>query len=141
MKTTLEPYHWKKEYNLDIDLIDNYHKKYLETLNLLIGHINEGSCRDSINIIFHKLTYLAEKFLIDEELFFQQHNYPQLKSHKDSHLHFSERILELHNAYNEGEEKVCRKLLQFLEDWFENHILEYDHEAVRYVKTQMQAGN
>jgi len=127
-----EPLSWKEEYNVNIGLLDKQHKKFLEIFNLLKKAINEGACERNISKVFFSLVYYAEHHLIQEEIYFKNYKYPNFNLHKKAHNHFINRIIKFREDFEEGKEDVCVEMYYFLEQWFNNHILKYDKEAVEF---------
>ncbi|GAI87333.1 unnamed protein product, partial [marine sediment metagenome] len=125
-----EPLSWKEEYNVNIGLLDKQHKKFLEIFNLFKKAINEGACERNISKVFFSLVYYAEHHLIQEEIYFKNYKYPNFNLHKKAHNHFINRIIKFREDFEKGKEDVCVEMYYFLEEWFNNHILKYDKEAV-----------
>lgn len=128
-----DPFTWKAEYNVNISLIDDQHKKFLEILNLLRVGIIKKPCKEKISEIFFSLVHYAEHHLIQEEIYFKNYRYPNFTQHKEAHKNFIDRIIKFREDYEKSIEKVCEEMYDFLVDWFENHILKYDKEAVGFL--------
>jgi len=128
-----DPFTWKPEYSVNITLIDDQHKKFLEMLNLLRAGIIEKPCKEKISEIFFSLVHYAEHHLIQEEIYFKNYQYPNFTQHKEVHKNFIDRIIKFREDYEKGVKKVCEEMYGFLVDWFENHILKYDKEAVEFL--------
>lgn len=128
-----EPLSWKEEYNVNIGLLDKQHKKFLEIFNLLKKAINESACERNISDVFFSLVYYAEHHLIQEEIYFKNYKFPNFNLHKEKHNHFIKRIIKFREDFEEGKEDVCVEMYYFLEEWFNNHILKYDKEAVEFL--------
>ena len=47
-----EPYQWKDEYTVNITVIDEQHKKFLNIINELKVIINNNSCKEKVYEIF-----------------------------------------------------------------------------------------
>jgi len=128
------PKEWKEEYNVNISFIDEHHKKFLEILNQLGEVSSKGDCNQKISDIFFSLAHYAEHYLIREEILFKE--YPGFSQHKASHTKFLDVIKKLHEDYKLGKENICLEIYDYLYNWFENHILEYDKEAVDYINSK-----
>lgn len=128
-----DPFKWKPEYNVNISLIDEQHKKFLEILNLLREGIIEEPCKEKISEIFFSLVHYAEHHLIQEEIYFKNYQYPNFTQHKEAHNNFIDRIIKFREDYEKEVENVCEEMYSYLVDWFENHILKYDKEAVEFL--------
>ncbi len=129
----MKPIEWKKEYNVDISFVDEHHMKFLEILNEF-GTITDDNCNEKIAKIFYSLIHYAENYLIREEMYFQE--YPNLSHHKEAHNQFIEQISKLQDDYKEGKKGICEEMYAYLHNWFINHILKYDKEAVNYLKNK-----
>jgi len=127
---------WLPDYDTGVVVIDNYHKKYLDIYNSLIDSIKETIEDTNMQLIFHKLMHYVENLLIDEEILFKEFHYPKLKNHKESHLQFTEKILDFYKKYNEEKTTVVYELADYLNNWFQTHILQYDKEAIEYLKIE-----
>jgi hemerythrin len=128
-----DPFTWKPEYNVNITLIDDQHKKFLEILNLLREGIMNEPCTEKISEIFFSLVHYAEHHLIQEEIYFKNYQYPNFSQHKEAHSNFIDRIIKFREDYEKGVDDVCVEMYDFLVDWFETHILKYDKEAVEFL--------
>ena len=128
-----DPFTWKPEYNVNITLIDDQHKKFLEMLNFLRVGIIEKPCKEKISEILFSLAHYAEHHLIQEEIYFKNYQYPNFTQHKEAHKDFIDRIIKFREDYEKGADKVCEEMYGFLVDWFENHILKYDKEAIEFL--------
>jgi len=125
---------WKAEYNVNVSFIDEHHQKFLEILNSFQDASQEGFCSDKMSEIFFSLVHYAEHYLIREIIYFKE--YPNFSHHQAAHNNFIERISKFQTDYQSGKKGVCDEMYQFLYDWFENHILKFDKEAVDYLKSK-----
>ncbi|NOZ47969.1 MAG: hemerythrin family protein [Chlorobi bacterium] len=134
-KKALYPkYTWQDKYNVDILSIDLQHQKFLEIFNKLSDIINFKSCKDKVSEIFFSLGHFTENYFTKEEMLFNNYKYPNFTAHKEAHNNFIAQIIHFNKNYINGKEDVCIELYQFLEKWFKNHILEYDKDAVTFLK-------
>lgn len=129
----IDPFAWKEEYNVNVSLIDDQHKNFLKTLNLLRKGILDEPCEERISEIFFSLVYYAEHHLIQEEIYFKNYKYPHFNRHKEAHNSFINRIIKFREDYEKGSENVCIEMYDFLVSWFENHILKEDRAAVEFL--------
>ena len=56
--------------------------------------------------------------------------------HKEKHQEFINRIILFQKDFQNGAAGICKSMFEFLEDWFENHILEYDRQAIDFLRQQ-----
>ena len=129
----MDPDRWKDEYNFNVRFIDDQHKYFFRTMNKLRDCITSGNCRDTGTEIFFELAHYAEHFLIQEEIYFKDYQFPDYNQHKDLHNEFIERFVKFQKDFESDSEKIWSDMLGFLQEWFNNHILKYDKEAIQYL--------
>jgi len=129
-----DKYIWKEDYNTGVNFIDEQHRYFFNIISSLKSSIDNDVCGESGSKIFFSLVHYAEHFLIQEEIYFMEANFPGLAEHKSLHAGFIRRIIQFQQDYEKDITRTCQSLLPFLDDWFDNHILKYDKEAVDYLK-------
>ena len=127
-------YTWNVDHNTGVKFIDEQHQYFFNIISSLKKSIDEGICSESASQIFFSLVHYAEHFLIQEEIYFKEANFPGLREHKDLHAEFIQRIIQFQGDYEKEIIDTCLSLLPFLDDWFDNHILKYDKEAIDFLK-------
>ncbi|HAF30372.1 MAG TPA: hypothetical protein DCG75_15125 [Bacteroidales bacterium] len=129
-----EPYQWKDEYTVNITVIDEQHKKFLSIINDLKLIINGKSCKEKVSDIFFQLAYLIDYYFLKEEIYFNDLKYPNFDHHKKQHNLFIDRVIQFQKDLENNKPDLCLEIYQYLENWFDEHILKYDKEAVEYLK-------
>lgn len=129
-----EPYKWKEEYTVNISVIDEQHKKFLDIINELKDIVNNNACKQEASKIFFQIAYLIDHYFIKEEIYFKDCKYPNFDQHKISHNQFIDKIIQFQKDLEKKKENICLDLYNYLEEWFDEHILKYDKEAVEYLK-------
>ena len=127
-------YTWKEEYNTGVNFLDDQHKYFLSIIKELNNILEEGVCKQSASNIFFRLVHYAEHFLIREEIYFKDYHFPGIKEHKELHAAFIKRLIQFKTDYSRDIEHTCQTMMEYLMDWFGNHILKYDKEAINYLK-------
>lgn len=128
--------HWKDEYNVNVTIIDEHHKKFVQILNNLNRMMETDPCQDNVSEIFFSLANYAEHYLLQEEIYFKNYKYPNFQQHKEAHKNFIERIIRFREDFENHKPNVCAEMYEFLIAWFKSHILEYDREAVDFLVRQ-----
>ncbi len=123
---------------IGIEMFDKHHKNFVELLNMLVDVINNNEGNDKIAEVFHKLIFYAENYFFDEELYFKKYNYAKITQHKESHLQILKEIQEFHKRFQEGDKTVCREMMEFIDNWFTEHLLNYDKEAIQFLTEVMR---
>ena len=127
-------YTWKEEYNTGVKFIDEQHKYFFNIITGLKRNIEKGLCRETASQIFFSLAHYAEHFLIQEEIYFKEANFPGIQGHRELHAGFIQRVIQFKEDYKNNVSHTCKSLLPFLEEWFDNHILKYDKETIETLK-------
>lgn len=133
-KISAEPYEWKDEYNVGVKAIDEHRQKFFEIINKLKRIINDNQCEISVTDLFFSLVHYAEHYLINEEIYFKEYGYKGFSKHRETHNNFIARIVQFKEDFRNGKKNVCVEMYGFLEDWLINHIINYDPEAVAWLK-------
>ena len=133
-KVNPEPYQWKEEYSVKISVIDDQHKKFLDIINELKVIINRNECKEKVSQIFFQLAYLIDHYFIKEEIYFKDLKYPHFDQHKAQHNTFIERTIQFQKDVENNKPDLCLEIYQFLENWFDEHILKYDKDAVEFLR-------
>ncbi|MDA3778701.1 MAG: bacteriohemerythrin [Bacteroidales bacterium] len=137
MNINANPYIWKEKYNLEIEFLDQQHKKFLEIINLLKRKIAEQNySKESISEIFYSLAYYAENYLVKEEIYLSKSQYPKFNSHRKDHNTFIDKIVKFQTDFRLDNKNICLNMYEFLESWFDNHILIKNKEFAEFLKQQ-----
>ena len=128
-----EPVEWKDQYMVNVGIIDENHQKFVEIIQRLDRFLDETSCEESISDIFYSLVNYVEHYLIQEEIYFKNYQYPNFSQHKEAHQYFIDQIIRFREEFEKGSTTICLEMRQFLAEWFRNHILDYDSEAVHFL--------
>jgi hemerythrin-like metal-binding protein len=125
---------WKKSYELGSPEVDMQHRR-------LVGLINELSdammLRQGYRAIPHVLEELVDYVQLhftSEERLMNEMNYPALTEHREEHLDFTGKIIELKERYTRDHDVDAGELLRFMCEWLKNHIVARDQEFGRYMR-------
>ena len=127
-------FEWKDEYAFGIQIIDDQHKKFVETLNKLHDAIVSDQTKEMLSGIFWDLSEYAVFHFNTEEMYFEEFGYEGAEDHKKHHREFREKMIEFQNQYNEGKASISIDLMKFLEDWLTNHLRDVDAKYVQCFK-------
>lgn len=118
-----------------IELLDRHHEKLLSIIDMLEdADCNAENKCDELKRIFYKLGFYIESYFLDEEMLFKKHGYKNLSVHKADHKAFIERVRKIQRNFLNGSQNTCKELLDFLKPWYEQHIINYDNEAVDFLQ-------
>lgn len=126
-------YEFKEEFTTGIEQLDAEHKKIFE----LTDHVYQLLTDENILFKedeFHEILdglqdYVIEHFT-DEEAYMESIQFAELDWQKEQHQKFAEKVNEFSEAAKalslKNQDEVLLKLLDYLVEWLENHIVECD---------------
>lgn len=117
---------WNESYSVGIAEIDKQHMRLVELINTLYEAMRLGKGNDAVDGILDELAGYTQTHFKLEEKHFDTYSYPGTVSHKDEHQKFIQEVSEFKKAFNERRIMLSVKVLNFLRDWLNHHILEID---------------
>ena len=120
---------WKEEYTLGIEEIDSQHKKMFSIINDLF-HAMKDSDDEVLKRVLGELVDYADYHFSTEEAYFEKLEYPEKEAHIKTHELYREKIMSFVLEYKDGEKLLPYEILDFLEDWWINHITGVDRKYV-----------
>ena len=115
---------WQNEYNLGIPIIDEQHKGIVSTINSLhFAMLNNYAKEMLVPIIDMMYDYTHIHFRI-EESFLEKMDFPNAQRHHELHDVLSFKLTDAGRA--SMLDKDPYKFMDFLKDWWINHICSED---------------
>jgi HAD superfamily hydrolase (TIGR01509 family) len=125
---------WKERYNIGYKEIDAQHKVLLDLLNELIDLAGGSGHPDQITNIFHRLYEYVVTHFSTEERYMRICKYPRLAEHEAQHASFIQKMIELNNAFDPEDPHLLDETLDFIKNWYIDHILKSDLDYVPSMK-------
>lgn len=125
---------WKKEYSVKVKEIDSQHKELIRIINQLYDDIYAGKPKKNLEEILNKLEEYTHIHFSTEERYFDRFKYEKNIEHKNIHNDFKEKIKILNQRFKHDGKNVSTELIDFLEDWLLNHIMDEDHKYIECFK-------
>lgn len=127
-------FEWSDKYSCGINSIDDQHKVIFRLINDLFDAIQARRESSIIKKVFSELLQYAHYHFDLEYELFQLYAYKDEPKHLEEHKEFIHTIesMIIHD-YLSGKDNP-REALQFLVDWFSNHILKTDMEYCKYFR-------
>jgi len=129
----MEFFKWKDQFSVNIPEMDKHHQKFFLLLNQI--HLNnqkQDRPPEFLNEIFKKLFAYILVHFEEEETLLEQTGYDGLACQKKQHKYFRDQMVLFREQYFKGSSTVPTSVLNFLRDWFMNHILEEDRKYGAY---------
>ena len=125
-ETVMAFFEWKPEYNTNIRIIDEQHKKWIGYINQLYDAMKDGKTKQVLGGILDDLAdYTNTHFATEEELL-TKHNYPLIIGHKQIHANFVKQVKEYKAKFESGNTMMVVEMSKNLKEWLNHHILDTD---------------
>jgi hemerythrin len=124
---------WQERFSVHVQEMDRHHKKLLEYFAELEKEMQSSNAERQSGVILKALADYAEFHFAEEERLMRSMNYPELASHLNQHLYFTDQVREMFEQLQSGM-LPPQSLLSFLKDWFVNHILMEDKKYGEMMK-------
>lgn len=124
-----------------IDIIDEQHKKLLDIINRLNYSILNLNQKKDISVIIDELVkYIGYHFKTEENLF-SDINHEDVTLHKEEHITFKNKILQIHENLKNNEVYLYKysietlsDLFNYLAEWFIHHVVYSDRALLAKIK-------
>ena len=135
-------FEWSDDYLVHIPAIDADHRNLFALANRIHQHIKKGAGHRAIlQALGHLVDYVIEHFGREERLM-EQTAYPDIAAHKKTHRMLEQIVHSMHRIYRHEPDAVDPdKLLEFLRDWLQNHIVKSDMLYGPWVINRLNAGS
>lgn len=118
-------FEWKPGYSVNVKILDEQHKKLFETVDNLYQSILGGKGKQNLPEIFKQLNEYVNIHFVTEEKYFKQFGYEESDEHMAIHEKFRKDLSAM-EAHADDEDFNAVKLLNFLENWWIDHVLDVD---------------
>jgi hemerythrin len=132
-------FEWKSEYALGIGSIDAQHQGLFAIGRELYGAMSAGQGKVVLARILDRLVQYTAVHFAHEERLMQSHHYPDFAQHKAQHDALVKQVLAFQAEFNSGRATMAIKVLQFIKDWLEKHIIGTDFAYIPCMKAQKVA--
>ena len=129
---------WKRQYSVGHREFDNDHKilyiifQRLKEINLKIKNLDQIE-EEYISYSLNQLVQYTNQHFKDEENYMLKYDFPGYKNHKRSHDRLRKNLDKLVCRYQLEGPCVLLPLVDFLEIWWESHILNEDRRYAEYI--------
>jgi hemerythrin-like metal-binding protein len=125
---------WAPALSVGVADIDEQHQRLFAIIEDLKKAQQEGREPNSLLYILSELVDYSDYHFRTEDNYMIENNYPLFLSHRKEHLAFIKKIGDLIAAFEKNEASLSEDLLDFLCQWWLNHITASDLKYARYIK-------
>ena len=125
---------WKKEFSVNIQTIDNHHKKIIFIINNINNSIKSNN-HYNLKINLESLIKFAEYHFEYEETLLNQYGYDTI-NHSSGHVDLMKKLEELYQEYIHDKNYKVDDIPDFLSNWIKIHILVEDKKYASYLNSK-----
>ena len=127
---------WSEPSSSGLVYLDNHRRNFIDIVNELVDVVNDDSCDSNLPMIFIRLAFYVEDYFVNKEIALMGNSDLPLQVYKQEHARFTDEVTRHQQAFHQGEETVCRDLLEFIISWYQNYISLFGPEAVEYLRSR-----
>ncbi len=133
---TLNKKVWTSDLSVGVAALDEQHKQLLSIINDLIDHEDETIHSETVSSAFGRLiSYTRQHFALEEEVM-RTHAFPGFNEHRARHIAFTENLIDMMLGFDK---MTMQDLIEFLVDWFDNHIRHDDQDYAEFFARSSQS--
>jgi hemerythrin len=122
---------WVEPFSLDVQLLDDQHRRLLEHVQQAIAALQGARERDAAQLL-DSITDIAREHFNDEEMLMHEVEYPGYVNHVEQHRRL---VLQVENLQARLALRIVapRQAIYDLRSWFALHLIRYDADLPAYV--------
>lgn len=128
---------WDDTLSVEIDEIDEDHRRLVDLFNVLNQAIADGDRDDIIEAILDELIALTAWHFKHEERLMIKYRFDGYTAHKDEHADLVSSALELQEKFVTQGKKLLQEDIDYLEVWLTRHIFTTDMQLGTYLNAVM----
>lgn len=117
---------WKEDYVVGHEELDQHHRTMFTIINDLYARMIGGASDHELRVLFKKALAYAQMHFNREEDILRGLNYPSLDAQQKAHRTYLERVKALAGPTPGSDRSVAFDMLEFLKEWWLDHILGMD---------------
>lgn len=121
---------WTEKYSVKVARFDDQHKQLFRLIDELHQGMKNRQVKEKMGGILNELLKYTKSHFAQEEQALLAIGYPDLACHCAEHKKFTSKIEEMINDFSCGVAGISIELMEFLNKWLANHILQTDHAYV-----------
>lgn len=128
---------WSDVLSVEVDEIDEDHRKLANIFNILNHSVMEGASPDYLAAVLDELINCTVWHFSHEERLMLKHGYAGAEEHKTSHRELIKSAKDLQQKLLQDDSPVADEDIEFLERWLTEHILTDDMRLGSYLSQVM----
>lgn len=128
---------WDDTLSVEIDEIDEDHRKLVDLFNILSHSVAEGDSADYIEAVLEELISCTIWHFRHEERLMLLYKYAGFKEHKAEHHELIDSVRKLQQNFHKENKLLTNEDIEYLEVWLTEHILGHDMKLGFYLMKVM----
>ena len=124
---------WNSTLSVQVDEIDEDHRKLVDLFNILNHAVMEGDAPDYIEAVLEELITCTVWHFRHEERLMLKYGYEGILEHKKEHQELIESAKALQQKFLKDGKRISSDDIEFLEHWLTEHIFVADMEMGSYL--------
>lgn len=125
---------WSEKFSIDLNIIDQQHKKWIEIINILYKSYKLGAKKKELSENISKLLDYTDYHFGFEEKYLEDFKCDSLEEHKIAHAGFISHLKDHLEMHNNDDTEAVYKLIIYLNNWVLDHIQNMDKRYVECFK-------
>lgn len=117
---------WTDSFSVGVEIFDLQHQKIIDLVNHLQEIEELKFNKERIRSVLSDLVEYGYEHLQQEEAMLQKYDYPEFAQHKHEHMVYVNKVTNAIKNIVSMDEQRFIELIEFLNDWWTNHILKED---------------
>lgn len=117
---------WSHILSVEVDEIDEDHRKLINIFNILNHAVVEGESPDYLAAVLEELINCTVWHFSHEERLMLKYGYDGMEEHKAEHRQLIEGAKELQQEILQADKSLADEHIEFLKRWLTEHILTAD---------------
>jgi hemerythrin-like metal-binding protein len=128
---------WDESLSVEVDEIDEDHRKLVDLFNILSRSVAEGDATDYIEAVLEELITLTTWHFRHEERLMLMYKYEGIVEHKAEHHDLIDGVRALQKKFHKQNKHLSNEDIEYLESWLTEHILGHDMKLGFYLMKVM----
>ncbi len=128
---------WGKILSVEVDEIDEDHRKLVNIFNILNHAVTEGESPDYLAAVLEELVNCTVWHFSHEERLMLKYSYQGMEQHKAIHRELVKSVKDLQQRILKADKPMVDEDIEYLERWLTEHILTDDMRLGSYLSQVM----
>jgi hemerythrin len=133
--SSLEKIEWSESLSIGNLSVDKDHKKLIDIYNALVDLVEFKKSKNEFSRILSEMTDYSLLHFKKEEAYMKAFKYPEVSAHIQSHMAYIYKVSMFNIELSRFSTVDPKEVIEFLEKWWVNHIIEKDTEYEKYRKS------